>query len=404
MLEDGKYVVRQDRAKVVREIFSDAGAGVGIFTIVRRLNARRVPTFGSSKGWTNSYVAKVLRSRAVIGDFTPHRVIDGKRAPEGEPILKYFPNVVDDKTFNRVQEGLKQRRHRSSGRKGKFISNLFTGIVRCAYCQSPVRYESKGGKGKDMLVCNAARCGFGCGVTRRWSYGAFESSVIAFVREVDLEHIVNDEDEARRRAELEQKITALRGEDATLERKVELILELVGSAGGSADVVRRKLKELDERRTTVKIELVEKEKEFTKLASAATGFYEDQEQLKVLIGRLQGRGDAEQVYRLRSMIAERLRSTVSTILLAPLGDVPNVRKTIEHIRNEPGSEDVVAHLERNAITSRYFIAAFKIGDTRARVVCPGKDPLRFEFQFLGTSIEMLGTKFGMVERIEPDRN
>jgi DNA invertase Pin-like site-specific DNA recombinase len=62
-LENGRFVVHEDRARIIRTIFDDARS-MGIFTIVRRLNARGTRTFGSSRGWTNSYVAKLLRSRA----------------------------------------------------------------------------------------------------------------------------------------------------------------------------------------------------------------------------------------------------------------------------------------------------------------------------------------------------
>jgi DNA invertase Pin-like site-specific DNA recombinase len=364
--DDGIYVVREDRAKVVRDIFSDAVAGIGVFSIARRLNARKVPTFGGSKGWTNSYISKVLRSRAPIGEFQPRRIVDGKRIPDGEPIKGYFPRIIDDETFFAVQNGLDQRVDRGrggAGRRGKMISNLFTGIAKCAYCGSPMRYENKGGKGTNMLVCDAARCGHGCRLPKRWPASAFEASFIAFVREVDLEHVVNDEQDAKRRADLEKSITALRGEEAMLERQVESTLQVLAGAGGSADIVTRKVKDLGERRIAIKAELIEREKEHAGLTSAATKFYEDRDALKMLIARLQGQGDDEEVYRLRSMIAARLRSLVSTIEMAPLGNKPLVVE--EHA--------ALASFDRN------FFVTFVDGGSRCVYPDPA-DPLKVSHQ------------------------
>lgn len=74
-----RYEVIEDRAAVVRRIFEESASGVGNYSITRRLNMDRVSHFGRSKGWHQSYVSKILKNRAVIGEFQPHRLVDGKR-------------------------------------------------------------------------------------------------------------------------------------------------------------------------------------------------------------------------------------------------------------------------------------------------------------------------------------
>src|ERR1017187_6470148 len=108
---------------------------VGIF-LDRLINQEGIPHFGSSDGWHNSYVAKILNNRAVLGEFQPHRLVNGKRIAEGESIKNYFPLIVDEKLFYRSQSGRGQRRTNGAGRKGDNISNLFSGIANCAYCKS----------------------------------------------------------------------------------------------------------------------------------------------------------------------------------------------------------------------------------------------------------------------------
>src|SRR5262245_16286197 len=59
-----RYEKIPDHVKVVRSIFEDAVSGIGTYTITRKLNARRVNSFGRSHGWQNSYVSKILTNRA----------------------------------------------------------------------------------------------------------------------------------------------------------------------------------------------------------------------------------------------------------------------------------------------------------------------------------------------------
>ena len=107
----GKIVVNEDRAEVVREIFALAADGRGRNWICKRLNKTRKP-FGK-KPWSTTYVLNILRSRAVIGEFQPHRLTYAtgkkKREPEGDPIPDFFPAILDEPTFYIVQRGIDNR-------------------------------------------------------------------------------------------------------------------------------------------------------------------------------------------------------------------------------------------------------------------------------------------------------
>jgi DNA invertase Pin-like site-specific DNA recombinase len=130
-----RYEVIEDRAKVIRHIFSEAAAGVGSYSIARRLNERRVPHFRRSRGWHFSFISKALKNPAVYGLFQPHKVVNGRRRPDGDPIQNYFPAIVEESVFNRVQLGLSERLKRGRGRKGQRVTNLFPrSMLVCAYC------------------------------------------------------------------------------------------------------------------------------------------------------------------------------------------------------------------------------------------------------------------------------
>jgi DNA invertase Pin-like site-specific DNA recombinase len=366
-----RYEVIEDRAAIVRRIFEESASGVGNYSINRRLNMDRVSHFGRSKGWHQSYVSKILKNRAVIGEFQPHRLVDGKRQPDGDAVKGYFPAVVEEQLFYRVQLGLHERLERGAGRKGERISNLFSRILTCAYCGSPVKFENKGPlpKGGNFLVCDGAKRGLGCEETR-WRYDHFEASFLAFVREVDLERVIRGDDEARKRSIIDETIAALRGEQETIRRRMENAYDLLDVAGSATNFVAQKLQQLEDRRSVVEAELREKEQERARLGLIVS----DGKQVKALIERLQDRNQSDEVYKLRSTIAARLRSLVRIIYLAPVGRGLLTQLNIES--DEPGAGPVVDEIRRAMLTWRYF--AVGLHDGSIRVIFPDHDAsLRF---------------------------
>src|SRR5262249_30876327 len=106
-----KFKPIDERVKVVEEIFKDCARGIGDDLIARRLNDDGIPTFGRSKGWQSSYVAKILTNRAVLGEYQPHTKPRGqKRTPVGEPIKGYFGDpIISEDLFSRAQNARRQR-------------------------------------------------------------------------------------------------------------------------------------------------------------------------------------------------------------------------------------------------------------------------------------------------------
>jgi DNA invertase Pin-like site-specific DNA recombinase len=379
-----KYEVIEDRARIIRHIFSEAASGLGSYSIARRLNERRVPNFGRSRGWHFSFISKVLKNPAVYGLFQPHKVVDGRRRPDGDPIQNYFPAIVEQSIFNRVQLGLSERLKRGRGRKGQRVTNLFPrSMLLCAYCRSAMLYETK-----STLVCTAALRNAGCDSRARWSYTSFEASFLAFCKEVDVEAVVRDASDTGRSEGLESAIDALKGELTVITARKERLVELLHE-GGTTAFVAGKLRELEERQAIVESELREKEAERAQTTEPAR---EGSEHLRSLIEKLQGADDAgEDVFRLRSAISSRLRSLVTMILMAPEGHAPFVRKAIADEPDVPAS--VVDH---EAYHRRYFGVGFRDGTVRAVIPDRG-DPMRFDVQVVGAKGGTAGTV------IDPDR-
>jgi DNA invertase Pin-like site-specific DNA recombinase len=203
------YVPIPERVEAVLQIFNDSAAGIGIYRIAGRLNESKTATFNKSNGWHQSYVAKILSNRAVLGEFQPGVRRNGKRVLEGEPVKNYFPAIIEEELFYRAQHGRSQRRVNGAGRKGIAFTNLFSGLATCAYCKSPMVFENKGlgAKGGNYLVCSDARRRLGC-QSVRWRYRDFEASFLAFVQEIDFADIVDGE-QTKERGRLAAEITAV---------------------------------------------------------------------------------------------------------------------------------------------------------------------------------------------------
>ncbi|MGA9430966.1 MAG: recombinase family protein, partial [Xanthobacteraceae bacterium] len=334
-----QYKTIPERAKVVRAIFDDTVAGIGNYTITRRLNQRHVPHFGRSKGWHNSYVNKILTNRAVFGEFQPHKMHNGKRVPDGEPIRNYFPPIVEKELFYRAQLARAERRVSGGGRKGVFVTNLFSGLAKCSYCGAPMKFESKGAspKGATFLVCGDAKRGL-CHGTVRWRYDELEASFLAFVEQVDITGLVKN-DESKKQ-ELDDAIAACRGELFELATQMEQTYELLSHAGSAADFVGKKLDVLQERKAAVETSLNAVQTQRLSLDAAEQQFSASRDEIKAAIHHLQTTRTHD-VYRMRAQVTSKMRALIDEVTVASTGTAPYLRRSIERFKAQAGLEDAV---------------------------------------------------------------
>lgn len=173
----GQWNVLPERAEVVRRIFRDYLAGHGAQGITVALNKEEVPPFicerrqrrAQAIRWHRSTIRRILENPAVIGTHTPHALeyVDGKRRskPAQQPIPGYFPAIVDEDTFQRVQALRLNTPSPLRGRNAsREVKNLFGGLARCGQCGATMARMSKG-RNYAYLVCQTARYGVGCKYT-----------------------------------------------------------------------------------------------------------------------------------------------------------------------------------------------------------------------------------------------
>ena len=316
LVDDKKtFQVVKDRQEIVKRIFELTDEGMGSYSVTKWLNQQSIPPFGRTSLWNQSYVTKILQNRAVLGEYQPHVLIDGRRRPEGDPIPDYFPRIIDEALFYRVQQARRSRASGSGGRRGETQRNLFTHIAKCGYCGSPMRLinKGKGPKGGTYLKCHKALAGGACSKTS-WRYNEFEQSFLFFIREIDLDGIVNAAArlDTKKNYERIQKGLAAKLQHENLRR--ERLFDLLGDERQNLSVLKERLVTVEQQIKQIHDEIASLEPpsgedSSYKLSSAG---------LLDLISSIQGDGSLDR----RVKLAAHLKSLIKTISLETEGDGP----------------------------------------------------------------------------------
>ncbi len=134
--DDGRFEVDPHARKAIEYIFSATINGTGQVTIVKELNKNFPPIRSGKKGkrgkqWNGAYVSKILKDRAVVGEFQFCKFNDdGVRDKCGSIIPNFYPKVIDDSVWHQARASSQSRSSRK-GRKavGDNYVNLFAGLV-----------------------------------------------------------------------------------------------------------------------------------------------------------------------------------------------------------------------------------------------------------------------------------
>jgi len=177
------FDIDEAKAATVRRIYDMVIGGFGAMLVARALNADGVPLIGTSarsarsKGWAQSTVKYLVANRATEGIFIPHIGRLTSRTP-GEPIIDYFPRIIDPDLAQKARASMASRRNAGAGRRGE-AANLLSGIAACGECNGAMAYI-RGGPGRpDYLRCSAAVRGAGCSNGTRHLYRHVEKAVLA---------------------------------------------------------------------------------------------------------------------------------------------------------------------------------------------------------------------------------
>ena len=176
--EDGRFIIDEEAAPVVKQIFSLCLAGNGPTKIARMLTEQEIPTPGTLEyrrtgstrryhpgyecKWATNTVVHILENREYTGclvNFKTEKPSYKVKHSVENPVEKQaiFENhhepIIDRETWERVQELRKQRK-----RPNRYDEvGLFSGILFCADCGSVLyqqRYQNATRK-QDCYICGS---------------------------------------------------------------------------------------------------------------------------------------------------------------------------------------------------------------------------------------------------------
>ncbi len=268
-----RHIVIEHEAKIVREIFTRYAAGESSRKICDDLNARSIPSPGStwnrtirrSRGWMGSalvgtakqftgilrrelYIGQVIWNRRRMKNVpgTSKRIAEMR--PRTEWIIQEHPElrIIDDALWNRVQARLKQSRKkahknnkRSRGRPSKY---LLSGLMKCGECGANFIMRDK-----RAYACsshsNGGRhlCDNGIRVKREIAEGAILENVkIRLSSDSAISYITGQFKKALREIENQPDDSELlAGKLRTIEAKLAKLAEAIEAVGVSKTLANR---------------------------------------------------------------------------------------------------------------------------------------------------------------------
>lgn len=124
-----RYTLDPGKAAVVRRLVDLALGGMGAPRILQYITPRysEFPPIGRAERWSVSMITRILSDRALVGEYRPEA--GEKREAAGEPVADYYPRLLTDEEWARLQAA-RQHRRKSYGRVSGEVRNLFTGLLR----------------------------------------------------------------------------------------------------------------------------------------------------------------------------------------------------------------------------------------------------------------------------------
>lgn len=167
--EDGKYIIDEETATIVRRIYSLYIEGHSTQAIANRLTKECILTPGYYRyikyndkssltehkyKWKDSTIYKILTNEEYTGKIINRKYlkVNGKRILNPNPIIieNALPQLIDEETFNKVKNIRSTRPHKLE----KVYINPFPNIIKCGCCGKLLRYTYANTMNQYLYICN----------------------------------------------------------------------------------------------------------------------------------------------------------------------------------------------------------------------------------------------------------
>ena len=348
---NGEFVANGRGKATVRRIFELVANGMSTYGVCQLLNAEKVPALSGNKkdkktgepigrGWNTARISEIIKSDAPLGWFQPYRREGAKRVKVGEPIKEYYPKIVSQELANRARYQLSTRSFagEGSGANGKSMTNLFSGLSKCALCGDRMylyHHGWIGGRGRrnrfhqGYLRCSNNKRNMGCKNAGSIPYAVFEKFIVELIGGFS---IPEDTGEDQATQHLIERLAEAKADAAKTAEAVTMLLNAFTS--GASSLVMARIHELQAQYDKLMGHIAEMEK-----------------QLAIERGKTKPLDEIEAVKR---MMADLASTDPKTRLLARTRTAAGMRRFISHFICFP---------------NRGFIAEYDLGSTMCVIRC-----------------------------------
>ena len=168
-VDTNKFEIHEPKAAIVRRIFADYMAGAGQLAIARALNLENCPTLSKDRQprcWRGDFIHRLLLSPTVVGTLVPSTRLeqDGvSRRVTLPPVLRYYPAILSQETFDKAQMEMEARRLACLN-CDKSVWNVVGRLARCPACGCLMYLKTTSCDGRRVryLTCERRTMGAGC--------------------------------------------------------------------------------------------------------------------------------------------------------------------------------------------------------------------------------------------------
>lgn len=268
-VKDGRLVICEEEAAIVKRIFSEYASGKSYASIISGLNRDGLKTKRGNAFGSNS-LHDLLHNEKYIGTLvygqSPYRE-DGTRNTHSKDLQNAIrvenaiPAIIDRDTFDAVQERMKLNKHQQGGRPPKKREYPLKGKVFCAECKSAMTISTSQ-RIYDYYRCTGKKRLHNC-ASAPISAEYLENRVAEAVRmilgdpeETDgLIRILRDQAESHQTAAVD-RLHELARKDQIITERLNNAVEAVLS-GLSSSTVRNKIRQLEQQQAELRKEMKE---------------------------------------------------------------------------------------------------------------------------------------------------
>ncbi len=361
--ENGNFELIPAAVDAIKQIFELRAQGIGTHRIVAVMNKNQswkppINKRNKTGGWQKYYVNKLLRAKALLGEFQPCKresPFSQKKIPVGEPIVNYFPPALERSLFQRVQAILEKNKHKAGhggGMTGK-AHNLFVHVIKCGYCGGNLHYINKGNYG--YLVCDRSRrklldenrermCS-----AKSIPYNEFTKIFFNDFTELDISEILENKGEQMEKIQaLKQNLESLAYEISEIERRKQNLIDQLADEDNTD--LRRGLSaryaSLDEGMQDKVKEKTQLNHQLSELQSNGKGMQQNINNARELFNLLDKiKTDSKDAIDLRLKLRHEIQKTLEWIKVYPTTE--KISKAPDYEMIEPG---VVRWIESKSIS------------------------------------------------------